>query len=178
LFFYISSNLNLLASWIDSIYRYILCGMFIKAVTDALNNANITYALVGGYAVALHGAVRGTIDLDFVIALEQTQYENVENALIGIGLVPRLPISAKDVFQFREEYIEKRNLIAWSFINQANPLEVVDIIITHDAKKMQTKTLLTDGMTIQIATKDELIKMKKASGRPQDLADVDALEKL
>ena len=152
--------------------------MFIKKVTDALNKANITYALVGGYAVALHGVIRGTVDLDFVIALEQEQFDAVEKALQSIGLEPRLPISANEVFQFREEYIEKRHLVAWSFINQANPLEVVDIIITHDAKQMNTDTLSVDGMTIQIATKDALISMKKASGREQDLEDVAALEKL
>ena len=152
--------------------------MFIKTVIDALNKADINYALVGGYAVALHGAVRGTVDLDFVIALDEQQYELLEKALTGIGLTPRLPISAKEVFQFREEYINNRNLIAWSFINNNNPLELIDIIITHDANKMKTETLSADGMTINIATIDELIKMKKASGRPQDLEDIRALEKL
>jgi len=152
--------------------------MFIKKATDALNKANITYALVGSYAVALHGVIRGTVDLDFVIAFEQEQFDAVEKALQSIGLEPRLPISANEVFQFREEYIEKRHLVEWSFINQANPLEVVDIIITHDAKQMNTDTLSVDGMTIQIATKDALISMKKASGREQDLEDVAALEKL
>jgi len=153
-------------------------GMFIKKVTDALNKAGITYALVGGYAVALHGVIRGTVDLDFVIALEQKQFDAVEKALQSIGLEPRLPISANEVFQFREEYIEKRHLVEWSFANPANPLEVVDIIITHDANQMKSDTLSVDGMTIQIATKDALISMKKASGREQDLEDVAALEKL
>jgi len=152
--------------------------MFIKTVIDALNKADIQYALVGGYAVALHGAVRGTVDLDFVIALDEQQYEQLENALISIGLTPRLPVSAKEVFQFREEYINNRNLIAWSFNNTHNPLELIDIIITHDAKKMKTKTLTVDGMAIEIATIGELIKMKKASSRPQDLEDIRALEKL
>jgi len=152
--------------------------MFIKKVTDALNKANITYALVGGYAVALHGVIRGTVDLDFVIALEQNQFELLEKSMQSIGLKPRLPITAQEVFQFREEYIEKRNLVAWSFINEMNPLEVIDIIITHDANLMKTETLSVDGMAIQIVTKQELIKMKKKSGRPQDLEDVRALEKL
>jgi len=152
--------------------------MFIKKVTDALNKANIHYALVGGYAVAMHGAIRGTVDLDFVIALEQQQYKLVEKTFATLGLVPRLPVSANEIFQFRNEYIKNRNLVAWSFINHNNPLEVVDIIITHDAKQMKTEILHVDGMTIKIATIDEIIKMKKKSGRPQDLEDIKALEKL
>ncbi len=152
--------------------------MFIKTVSDVLNKAKINYALVGGYAVALHGAIRGTIDLDFVIALNENQYKCVEKALASIGLVPRLPVSAKEIFQFRDEYIKNRNLVAWSFINHNNPLEVVNIIITHDAKKMKTQTLHVGGMSVKIATIDELVKMKKESGRPQDIEDVKALEKL
>jgi len=152
--------------------------MFIKKVTDALNKAGITYALVGGYAVALHGVIRGTVDLDFVIALDQKQFDAVEKALNDIGLESRLPVTANEVFQFREEYIEKRHLVAWSFANPENPLEVVDIIITHDARQMNTDTVSVDGMTIHIATKKELIAMKKASGRPQDIEDIRALESL
>ena len=152
--------------------------MFIKKVIHALEKADIRYVLVGGYAVALHGAVRGTVDLDFVIALELDQFTAMEKALADIGLTSRLPITANEVFNFRDEYINKRNLVAWAFVNQANPLEMVDIIITHNADKMKTATKSVDGLTIKIATIDELIKMKRQSGRPQDMEDIKALERL
>jgi hypothetical protein len=38
--------------------------MFIETVSKALSDHNVSYAVVGGYAVALHGAVRGTIDVN------------------------------------------------------------------------------------------------------------------
>ena len=152
--------------------------MFIKTVVEALNRAPIRYVLVGGYAVALHGAVRGTVDLDFVIALESEQFEAVEKVMASIGLMPRLPVCAHEVFEFRQEYIDKRNLVAWSFTNHDNPLEMVDIIITHDANMMDTETVSADGLTISVATIDELINMKRSSGRPQDLEDIRALERL
>ena len=91
--------------------------MFIQTVIKALDKAKIRHVLVGGYAVALHGAVRGTVDLDYVIAFELAQFEGVERALANIGLTPRLPVTATEVYQFREEYIDKRNLVAWSFID-------------------------------------------------------------
>ncbi len=40
--------------------------MFLLRISQAFQQANIPYALVGGYAVALHGAVRGTIDVDII----------------------------------------------------------------------------------------------------------------
>ena len=152
--------------------------MFIKTVINALDKAHARYVLVGGYAVALHGAVRGTVDLDFVIALEAEQFAAVEKALLSIGLSPRLPVTAAEVFNFRQEYIERRNLVAWAFHNPDNPLELVDIIITHDANTLKSTTRSVDGTAIRIATIDELINMKQTSDRPQDREDIKALERL
>ena len=152
--------------------------MFIQNVIRALEKHNIKYALVGGYAVALHGAIRGTVDVDIVIALTKASLEGAESALGNIGLQSRLPVTAEDVYRFRKEYIENRNLVAWSFINPDNPIEVVDILITEDVKNIKTVTRQAFGMTIRIAAIPDLIKLKKKSGRPQDIEDIRALEKL
>ena len=112
--------------------------MLIEKVIKSLSQHKVQYALVGGYAVALHGAVRGTVDIDFIIALNQRSFRQTEKALNSIGLKSKLPIIADDVFNFREEYIEKRSLVAWSFTNPDNPLEIVDIIITEDAKQIKS----------------------------------------
>ncbi len=152
--------------------------MFIKKVIQALIDQNVNYALVGGYAVALHGAIRGTIDIDLVININKSQFLAAEQALHAIGLHPRLPVSAAEVFDFREEYIRNKNLIAWSFYNPVNPLEVVDILITHDLKKIRTISKKVDRLTIRVASIPDLIAMKKQAGRPQDIEDIKALEKL
>jgi hypothetical protein len=152
--------------------------MFILRVIEALKGHRVAYAIVGGYAVALHGAVRGTVDIDIIVKLSQKSLTAAERALTSIGLQSRIPVSASDVFEFRKEYIEKRNLVAWSFSNPNNPTEVVDIIITHDLSHMRTKTLTVNGVAVQILSLKDLIDMKRASGRPQDLEDVKALEKL
>jgi len=152
--------------------------MFIQTVTQSLNQHKVSYALVGGYAVALHGAIRGTVDIDFVIGLEQEQFSRLEQAMTAIGLRPRLPVSAEEIFSFREEYIRNRNLIAWSFYNPANPLEVVDVLITEDVREMDTVNKKVGTQTIIVAAIDELIGLKRKAGRPQDLEDIKALEKL
>ncbi|MBN4050080.1 hypothetical protein JYT17_00500 [Nitrospira defluvii] len=82
--------------------------MFLLRVVDSLEKQGVPYALVGGHAVALHGAVRGTIDLDFVIHLNERGFKSAEQALLNIGLKSRLPVSAEDVFRFREEYIKNK----------------------------------------------------------------------
>ena len=152
--------------------------MFLQRLAQALENENVRYALVGGYAVALHGAVRGTVDIDLVLALNRQQFVKLEKAVATLGLKSHLPVTAEEVFDFREEYIARRNLIAWNFVNASNPTEVVDVIITHDVNAMETVDMKFGEISIPVVTIDELIKMKKASARPQDLEDVAALEKL
>ena len=152
--------------------------MFIRKVIRALDRHKVKYALIGGYAVALHGAIRGTVDIDIAIALNKAAFQRAETALREIGLESRLPITAAEVFSFRTEYIQKRHLKAWSFVNPRNPLDVVDILITEDASKISTVNKRAFGITIKVAAITDLIAIKKKAGRAQDLEDIKALRKL
>jgi predicted nucleotidyltransferase len=152
--------------------------MFIRNVIQALQKYEINYALIGGYAVALHGAIRGTVDIDIVVSLTRKSLQGAERALKSIGLKSHLPITAADIYQFREEYIKKRNLAAWSFNNADNPLEVVDILITEDVKQIKTVIKEAFGVKIRVAAIPDLIALKTKSGRPQDKEDIKALKKL
>lgn len=158
------------------IYLYI--HMFLTQVCDALNRAKMQYAIVGGFAVALHGAVRGTVDLDLVISLDEGSFLKTEEVLSRLGLKSKLPVSAKEVFRFRKEYINNRNLIAWSFYDPAKPANQLDIIITHDSKKMRPKVFTIEGVKVRVASVEDLIAMKRSAGRKQDLEDIKALEEL
>ncbi len=152
--------------------------MFLQRICSALDNAKIPYAIVGGYAVALHGCVRGTVDIDFVTNLDFKSLTSLEASLQKLGLVSRLPIHAKDVAHFRDEYIKKRNLIAWNFYNPINPLESVDVLLTYHLNDLETVVKKVGQQKIVIVSIKDLITMKKASGRKQDLEDVKALESL
>lgn len=157
---------------------YTLTMTFLSKVSKALDTAGVRYALVGGYAVALHGAVRGTVDIDLVLRWTLRDLESAETALSSIGLVSRLPVTADSVFRFRDEYIVNRNLIAWNFYNPQDLSEQVDIVIIEDLKRKRRVRMDTRDGPVQVLSRKDLIAMKRASGRPQDLADVDALEKL
>jgi hypothetical protein len=152
--------------------------MFLLRLHDTLAAAGIAHAIAGGYAVALHGAVRGTVDVDLVIHLRERDFIAAEQALKGMGLQPRLPVSGAEVFRFREEYIRNRNLLTWSFSNPANPAEVVDILIAEDLARLRTTKVKVQGRELSVVARKELIEMKTRSGRPQDLEDVAALKRL
>ena len=150
----------------------------LEKICKAFQNRNIPYAIVGGYAVALHGAPRGTIDIDFIVSFQEKVFQDVEDALKTLGMRSRLPVTASEVFQFRKEYIEKRNLIAWSFYHPHNPVDIVDIILTTNLDDVSRIKKRVTASMVQIISKKDLIVMKRQSGRPQDLLDIEALEKL
>jgi hypothetical protein len=151
---------------------------FISRIGAALSAAGVRYAVVGGYAVALHGAVRGTVDVDVIVAWNSRSLQAAEQALQSLGLVSRLPITAPEVFRFRDEYVRNRNLIAWNFYNPKDLSEQLDIIITADLKGKKVSTVKTPDGPIRVLDRQDLIAMKRASGRPQDLEDAEALERL
>lgn len=150
--------------------------MFLLAISKALEKNHIDYALVGGYAVALHGAVRGTLDVDLVLSLDKKSLNKAEEIFLQMGLVSRLPVTADEIFEFRKEYIAKRNLVAWSFVDPNQPINLLDIIITHDVKDLSVVTFSIQGLPVRVASVSSLIKMKQESGRPQDLEDIKALQ--
>jgi hypothetical protein len=152
--------------------------IFIEKVCQSLSAHRVRYAVVGGYAVALHGAVRGTMDVDIAVNWTLRSLRNTEKALNAIGLVSRIPITATEVFQFRDEYINNRNLVAWNFYNPNDLSELVDIIINFDLSGKPRKRLATTLGPIQVLELNSLIEMKRQSGRAQDLEDAKALEKL
>jgi hypothetical protein len=150
----------------------------LERLVKALNGSKIPYAIVGGVAVALHGAPRGTIDIDIVIKHTSEFFKSVETCLKGLGFLPRLPVTANEIFNFKDEYISRRNLIAWSFYNPTNPLEVIDIILTHDLSDMKAVNKKMGLSRLKVLSVEDLINMKEKSGRPQDIEDIKVLKEL
>jgi hypothetical protein len=152
--------------------------MFFVRVITALHQAEIDYAVIGGFALTLHGAVRGTVDIDLAIQFNEQDFLNIEKVLNQLGLESRLPVKAQQIYQFRKEYLSNRNLIAWNFYNPQKPIESVDILLSMSCSEIKIQKFKAFGLTIRVASIDDLIRMKLAAARPQDLADVDALQRL
>lgn len=152
--------------------------MFVLEVTKALSDANVPYAIVGGYALALQGIVRATMDVDLVIRLTPKALSNAESALYSIGLQSRIPVTSKEIAEFRQEYIEKRNLIAWSFVDHKNPTRQVDILLTENLSNLKRKSISLGGHKVIVADLSEILKMKLKSNRPQDLVDIESIKRV
>lgn len=132
-----------------------------------LNANKVKYLLLGGWAVGLYGNPRATKDIDFLIAVDDTNLRRFRKAMYEFG-APTIDIA---IFK------EKGN-----FFRMGRPPIQIDII--SDAAGIDIKScysrrqiIKTEGLEISVISKDDLIKNKKAAGRHRDLDDAEILEK-
>lgn len=151
--------------------------MKLKTLIHELVKKKIGYMIVGGYAVNFHGYSRNTVDIDLVIKFNLSNLKKIEKILNDMGMNSRLPIDAVSVYRFREEYIKNRNLVAWNFFNEDDPTDQVDILITHDVGDFKSEIFRVGDFKFKVISKEDLIKMKKESGREKDLIDIRELTK-
>jgi len=152
-----------------------------EKVFKNLNKAKIKYLVVGGVAVNLHGYVRFTGDLDILVLLEEPNLEKISKVMKKLGYSERLPVSVmslKDEDQVKE-WLEKKNMKAFTFHPpKNNPLQI-DIIIEESLKFNQVSkdkvTKRIDNVSIPLVSIDQLIKMKRKAHRQQDITDLEAL---
>lgn len=150
--------------------------MLLIELARRLNEKKIPYAVVGGFALALQGIVRATMDVDIVVSLKESHLKSIVALLSELGLESRLPITASEMSKFHKEYRTKRNLIAWTFVDFKNPSRQVDLLIEPPLTAIRTENIPVQGIPVKVATKSALIKMKKVSNRPIDLIDIKRLE--
>jgi len=151
--------------------------MKLSKLVKALKKEKINYMIVGGYAVNFHGYSRNTVDIDLIIKFTLANLKKIEKLLQQMGMVSRLPIDAASVYNFRDEYIKNRNLIAWNFYNENDPTEQIDILINHDVSDFKSEKFRVGQLEFKVISKEDLIRMKKKAGRDKDLLDIKELTK-
>ena len=155
-----------------------------EPVFSALNDAGVRYVVVGGLAVVLQGHLRMTADVDIVLDLEPSAALRAMEALKKLGLKARAPVDPAAFADpsLRESWIVEKGMTVFSLFSPANPLLIVDLFarepIPFEKLWARSKTIDLSGVPVRIASIDDLIEMKRAVARPQDLLDIEALEAL
>ena len=154
------------------------------AVFRALDAAAVRYVVVGGLAVVLHGHPRMTVDLDVVVDLAPEPAARAMEVLSSLGLLPRLPVPAAAFADpdVRGHWVRERNLQVFSLYDPADPFREVDVFATEPLPFEElfdaSEVLTVDSTSVRVASLGHLVAMKRAVGRPQDVEDVRALERL
>lgn len=140
-----------------------------RDILIALADAGAEFVLIGGWAVAAHGHVRGTDDLDILVRSTPANAGRVFEALALFGA----PVQAHSVTAglFAEAGYGYRMGVKPHLIEL---LTVVDGISFDDAM-VDHIVIEIEGRSVPVIGRDALLRNKRAAGRAKDLADVEAL---
>ena len=151
-------------------------------VIDAFNREKVSYVVVGGLAVVLHGHTRLTTDVDLVVGLDEANASKAVEIVSRLGYQPRVPVNPKGFADSKERalWIKDKGLLVFSFYNKDNPLIGIDFFVDYpmEFSGLLSRSIIKDlgGIPIRISSIEDLIAMKKKAGRPKDLEDVRVLE--
>jgi len=139
-----------------------------KEFIKSLNDNAVRYLVVGGYAVALHGYPRYTKDIDIWVEMTSENAARVIKATNQFGF-GSLDLNAADF------------IVPDQIIQLGYPPRRIDILTTLPGVEFSDCYILRviipmEGVPVNFIDLDNLKKNKKASGRHQDLADLEALE--
>jgi len=138
---------------------------------DALNEAAVEYVVVGAYALAAHGIVRATGDIDIFVRPSEQNANRVINALMKFGA----PLSLHGVEQSDFETPE----VVYQLGLPPRRIDLLTTIsgVSFDEAWASKDEIEVDGRSFYVLGREALLANKRASGRPKDLADVEALER-
>ena len=138
-----------------------------KEFLRSLNAHQVEYLLIGGYAVSYHGYPRATADMDIWVGVHPANADRIVAALKEFGF--DLPDLSPELF-----------LREWQIIRLGVPPVRIEIATTISgvdfgecyAERVQDTI---DGVPVNLIDLNHLKLNKRASGRHQDLADLEHL---
>ena len=143
-----------------------------KELLSVLNAHRVKYLVVGAYAVSAHAQPRATKDLDIWVKPDAENAKAVYESLARFGA----PIEGLTFADFAERgpffHIE-REPVAVDILTE---IPGVDFDVAW-ARRIEDVIDATSGLRASVISREDLITAKLAAGRPQDLADVDAIRK-
>jgi hypothetical protein len=137
---------------------------------SAFNAAEVRYLVVGAYAVGVHGHARATKDLDVWVEVSADNASRIIAALRAFG-APMGDLAPSDF-----------ETVGTGFM-MGLPPHRIDVLTQISGVRFQeasprAMTTSFDGVPTSVIGFDDLVANKSSAARPQDLADVKALERL
>jgi GT2 family glycosyltransferase len=141
----------------------------LKALIAKFDEQDIEYAVCGGMAMGIHGFLRMTMDIDFMILPDALE------AVLQTARTLGYTIRGKDL-SFKDGAVEIRRM---SKIDPAGgdilPLDF--LLVTPATQKMWESRIRAswEAGRLFVVSRDALIELKKLRGSGQDLADIERL---
>jgi hypothetical protein len=148
-----------------------------ERILEGLAQHAVDYVVVGGLAVQTHGHVRTTVDIDIYPSPDPTNMARLADALNALDAQILNPGSERLAIDART--LPRAAL--WQLVTRHGALDVLfDAPGAPPYGELRSRALeiRLGEMKLAIAGRDDLINMKRASGRPVDLEDLAALTEI
>lgn len=138
-----------------------------KEFLKLLEENEVRYLLIGGYAVSIHGYARTTLDMDIWIGMDDENARRMVDVMASFGF-------SRDELN-PEIFLDERCLIRMGLPPlRLEVLTMIDGIEFSPAYERRVEPRV-DDLRIKVISLEDLRTNKKASGRNKDLADLDHL---
>ena len=138
-----------------------------KDFLSLLNENDVRYLLIGGYAVGYHGYPRATVDMDIWIAVDPDTAERMVKVMTAFGF--------DEGAVTRDVFLNKKGLIRMGIpplrLEIMMGIDGVDFDECYERRIDDT----VDGVDVKLISIMDLRRNKKASGRLKDLSDLEYL---
>ncbi len=137
----------------------------------AFSDAEARFLVIGAYAVGVHGRPRATKDLDVWVEASTDNAPRVMRGLVAFG-APLMGLTESDLST------PGLGLQIGVAPGRIDVLTKISGVAFEEAWPGRVQAEFGDGVLCSVIGLADLLRNKRASARPQDLADVDALERL
>lgn len=143
----------------------------LEALVNEFDSAEVSYALCGGLAMAVHGHARATEDIDVLV--------QEESLPLAIEAADRAGFSLETGWlEFRSGTPQEQRIFRLLKPGASGSI-VLDLLIVNQALEFTWRSrqqFQRSGRTLSVVSADGLIEMKRLSGRQRDLSDIERLE--
>lgn len=143
-------------------------------VFATLDRHGVDYLTIGAFAVIAHGYVRATADIDLVARQDPENLARLAAAFADLHARLRgIDADLLDIDPTDPDTLA--NGASFTLDTDAGPVDYLnDVPGARDYADLRTRSVETSaaGVVVRVVGLDDLIRMKRASGRPQDLRDI------
>jgi hypothetical protein len=139
-----------------------------RDVLSAFSDAGVEYLLVGAYALAAHGLVRGTGDIDLWVRATTENAARVHQALLAFG-APAEQLSVEDFT--RPDRVVQLGVPPLR-VDILTAITGVEFSEAWEGRMM----VELDGLEVPVLSRGHLTANKQAANRPKDRLDLRWLE--
>jgi hypothetical protein len=139
----------------------------LRDVFKSFQQREVKYVVIGGIASVLHGVPRATFDLDILIEATPENADRLLQALLDAGLGTASLTSADDLLSHEITIFKDYVRI---------DVQTFTPGISFEQAWKHRQVMSFQGDQFFVVSKEDLIRSKRAAGRPIDLEDVRLLE--